>query len=116
MNSYQIAHHDCNKPLPNNTVPYNKHVKLGDFKSIGGKSGQLTFIGIIKQKEWVRTLLQKIGINTTHSIPFAWDYIFNKTGSEWILEVIPKPLKNVIYGTEKAKNEGFGIGSSYNQR
>ena len=43
------------------------------------------FIGIIKQKEWVRNLLQKIGINTTHPIPSAWDYIFSKAESEWIL-------------------------------
>jgi len=28
------------------------------------------------------------------------------------LKVIPKPLRNAIYGVENAKNEGLGIGSN----
>ncbi len=42
-------------------------------------------IGISKQREWVRRLLQKIGISTTHSITSAWDYIFSRAEPEWIL-------------------------------
>lgn len=29
-----------------------------------------------------------------------------------ILEVIPKPTRNAVYGTDNAKNKGFRIGSN----
>ena len=44
-----------------------------------------TLIGISKQREWTRRLLQKIGIVTIHSLTSAWDYIFSRTEPGWIL-------------------------------
>ena len=35
-------------------------------------------ISVISNKGWIRTLLQKMGIHTTHVVPTAWDYQFKK--------------------------------------
>ncbi|MFA1822989.1 DUF6338 family protein [Virgibacillus oceani] len=42
-------------------------------------------IPVIFNKGWVRTLLQKIGINTIHIIPTSWDYQFNKNKPSYLI-------------------------------
>jgi hypothetical protein len=43
-------------------------------------------LGRLSQKEMLRRTFQRIGINTIHEIPTAWDYKFSKTDhAVWVL-------------------------------
>ncbi len=43
-------------------------------------------IGIISEKQYVRIILQKIGLTPAHMIPTGWDYWFSKAvGDNWII-------------------------------
>lgn len=54
------------------------------------------FVGYVNSRDWIRTILRKIGINPIHPAPTAWDFI------------MPSDAKYVIV-TLKDKTEIFGL-------
>lgn len=62
-----------------------------------------SMLGIIQQKGWDKLFFNKIGINTIHTTPTAWDYKFSSIDKhEWI----------IVTTTENKKFLGyFGSGS-----
>lgn len=64
--------------------------------TLAGAALLAVFIGVVKQKEIIERLFEKININKIHPVPTAWDYYFSKQEASWIIVT----LKNgkTIYG------------------
>lgn len=41
-------------------------------------------ISLVSNKGWIRSILQKVGIHTSHVIPTAWDYKFSKKEPRYV--------------------------------
>ncbi len=42
-------------------------------------------LGVDVQKNFLRKLIQRLGLNPVHVMPTAWDWKFGEMGSEWVL-------------------------------
>ena len=50
--------------------------------------------GIISSKEWLRSLVQKLGVNTVHPVPTAWDYTMRD--ANWVIVTLKD--ETMFYG------------------
>lgn len=55
-----------------------------------------TVIGLIQQKQLIRTMLTALKIHTSHSTPNSWDYRFSKNQSTWLIVTLVDG--GMIYG------------------
>lgn len=60
-------------------------------------------IGLIKQKDLVKWIFSKFGVEKIHSTPAAWDYYFSKQEETWIIVTLKSG--KIIYG--KYSNKSF---------
>jgi hypothetical protein len=42
-------------------------------------------VSIVKQKQTLQKLAERLGYNTINPIPLAWDYIFSKQQANWVI-------------------------------
>lgn len=66
------------------------------FISVIGSALIAVIIGVARQKNFIKKILEKIGINVTHRTPTAWDYFFSKQESCWVIVTLKSG--KIIYG------------------
>lgn len=53
--------------------------------TIGGAALVAYLLSLIKQRKWFANIFSKMGINTIHSTPTAWDYYFSKRKASFVI-------------------------------
>lgn len=60
-------------------------------------------LGVVQQKRWDKLLLNKIGVNTIHTTPTAWDYKFSGIKDySWIIVTTKDDKKFMGYFAQKS--------------